>query len=292
MLTHFSTTGNQVNEKVFTQKKLMLNGYPAIQYCTGIPCSGSWYTQDIELLFIKTGAFSVRYGNEHHEVRKHQVVLFKKNILVEYNRNYGMEEEEEVEFIRFTIKHDLVKEFTKLAALPCVCSAAMLSIIIKQSEQECLSYMNSLYPVLKDDSQPADGLVKIKMLELFFHLSSMDKTIFEHLLDVREHYRTNITSTVEENIMNAMSVEQLAHLSGRSLSSFRRDFVAIYNMPPSQWIRLKRLEKAKELLLSTTMTITDICYTLGFENIAHFSRLFKSHCGYPPSYYKISMKAA
>jgi len=64
----------------------------------------------------------------------------------------------------------------------------------------------------------------------------------------RDHYRTNITSTVEENITNAMSVDQLAKLSGRSLSSFRRDFIAIYNMPPKRWIRLKRIEKAKQLL--------------------------------------------
>jgi AraC-like DNA-binding protein len=62
--------------------------------------------------------------------------------------------------------------------------------------------------------------------------------------------------------------------------------MSIYHMTPSQWIRIKRLEKARALLLSTTMTITDICYTLGFEHIAHFSRLFKAHFGYPPSFYK------
>ena len=291
MYTQISHSNNQV--KVFTQKMLMLNGYAAIQHCTGIESSGSCYTEDIQLLFIKNGILRMRYGNENFEIGKHQVALLKKNILVEYTKRAETTDEDQgVEFIQFTIKYDLVKEFTKLAALPAVCMDEPLPVIVKQSERECLAYMDSLESLLTDKGKPADGLVKIKMLELFFHLSGMDKTIFEQLLDVREHYRTNITSTVEENITNAMSVEQLATLSGRSLSSFRRDFVAIYNMPPSQWIRLKRLEKAKELLLSTTMTITDICYTLGFENIAHFSRLFKSHCGYPPSDYKTNSKAA
>jgi len=63
-------------------------------------------------------------------------------------------------------------------------------------------------------------------------------------------------------------------------------------MPPSQWIRKKRLEKAQELLTSTTMTVTDICYTLGFENIAHFSRLFKSQFGYPPSEFRMTILVA
>ena len=221
-----------------------------------------------------------------------QIVLIKKNILVEYMPHSGFSEEE-VEFIQFTIKHDLVKEFTRLAALSVTANwnETTLPLIVQQGSGDCLCYMNSLYPLLTN-SQPADGFVKIKILELFFHLSRMDKSIIACLLDVREHYRTNITATVEENINNAMSVEQLARLSGRSLSSFRRDFMAIYNMPPSQWIRLKRIEKAKELLLCTTMTVTDICYTLGFENIAHFSRLFKSHCGFPPSFYKTNSKAA
>ncbi|MBK6987910.1 MAG: helix-turn-helix transcriptional regulator [Bacteroidia bacterium] len=74
-----------------------------------------------------------------------------------------------------------------------------------------------------------------------------------------------------------------ARLAGRSLSSFRRDFISTYNMPPSRWIRIKRLEKSRELLSNTTMTVTDICYTLGFESVAHYSRIFKLHYGYPPS---------
>ncbi|HTL10712.1 MAG TPA: AraC family transcriptional regulator [Chitinophagaceae bacterium] len=235
----------------------------------------------------------VRYGNENYNVGAEQLLLLRKNILVEYQPCMGVAgEDQPLEFIQFTIKAELVKEFTKMASLNIACSQAPAPLVIKPGERDCIAYMQSLDTMLADEGRPADGLVKIKMLELLFHLSGTDRNIFEQLLDVREHYRTNITATVEENITNSMSVEQLAVLSGRSLSSFRRDFMAIYNMPPSQWIRLKRLEKAKELLLSTTMTITDICYTLGFENIAHFSRLFKAHCGYPPSCYKSNSKAA
>jgi AraC family transcriptional regulator, exoenzyme S synthesis regulatory protein ExsA len=88
--------------------------------------------------------------------------------------------------------------------------------------------------------------------------------------------------------MTALSLHELAVLSNRSLSSFRRDFFSIYQTPPSQWIRKRRLKKAQELLRTTHMTITDICYTLGFENIAHFSRLFKSQFGSSPSEYRLN----
>ncbi len=75
----------------------------------------------------------------------------------------------------------------------------------------------------------------------------------------------------------------LAYLSGRSPSSFKRDFQAIYNISPSRWIRERRLKKAKELLSNTELSVTDVCYMTGFENMSHFSKVYKSYYGHSPS---------
>lgn len=273
------------------KKQLTLNGHTVIQYCTSTPKTGSWYTEDTQLLFVKKGSLKLRYGKENYEIGANKLMLLKKNIWVEYPCSAAGYVDSS-EYVQFTIKSDLVKDFTKLTELSPVKQEEHSSVLIKDGPPSWLLYVNSLEPYLTKNCTAEPGLVKLKMLELLFHLSSMDKCLLEQIMDVREHYRINITATVENNIMNSMSMGQLAALSGRSLSSFRRDFAAIYNMPPSQWIRLKRLDKARELLLSTTMTITDICYTLGFENIAHFSRLFKSHFGFPPSDYKVNFLVA
>jgi len=45
--------------------------------------------------------------------------------------------------------------------------------------------------------------------------------------------------------------------------------------PPAQWIREKRLLKSKRIIHNTALSVTDICYTAGFENVAHFSKLYK-----------------
>jgi len=102
-------------------------------------------------------------------------------------------------------------------------------------------------------------------------------------LQARHPVRTDLTEIMETHFASPISIPELAYLSGRSLASFKRDFQAIYNMAPSNWIRNKRLNKAHEAIQSTRLPIADICYTLGFENTSHFSRLFKSHFGYPPS---------
>lgn len=274
-------------------KVLKLNGAPAIEFQSHMGCSeGSMFVDENTLLFIMNGTVEITYGNITHTLRKNQCAFLKQDILIEYNMRCDEGGEATIDYFTFTIRHDLVKEFIKLTELSIAPKEDTYPIMVNMPDQKFVKYVESLEPYFFGEGKVAESLVKIKMLELLFCLASNDTKVLEQVLDLRENFRLNITSTVEENIMNSISLHQLAVLSGRSLSSFRRDFLAIYNMPPSQWIRQKRLVKAKELLASTSMTVTDICYTLGFENIAHFSRLFKSQFGCPPSGFRLSRLAS
>jgi AraC-like DNA-binding protein len=275
---------------VLNNKVLMLNGYSAIQSCTALGGQdGSMFLDENMLLIILEGTLKIRYGKAQYEVKKDQMAFLRKDIVVYYETESDPEQLVKVEYILFSLKYELVKEFVKLAELSIAAKEEVLPISINQLDKRLLKYIDSLEFYFIEPEKVEGSLIKIKLLELLFYLSANDNKILEQLLDLRDHFRSNITATVEENIMNSLSLNQLAVLSGRSLSSFRRDFLAIYNMPPSQWIRQKRLEKARELLIRTKMTITDICYTTGFENIANFSRLFKSEFGYCPTEFRMKL---
>ena len=99
----------------------------------------------------------------------------------------------------------------------------------------------------------------------------------------KQNEPSSIVEVIEKNLMNPVSLNDLAYLSGRSLSTFKREFQAIYNEPTFQWIRNRRLEKAQELLIHSGLSVTDVCFATGFENIAHFSKVFKNKYGIPPS---------
>lgn len=279
---------------VTNQKILPLNGCPAIQsYTNSMYRQGSMFLRDNILFFVVEGTLKIRYGKKVYQLSKNQMAFLKKDILVEYETGRSNSDgAERNEYILISLKYELVKEFTRLAELSVTAKGELSAVTINTVDQRLAKYIDSLESYFNEPEKVEGSLVKIKLLELLFYLAGSNKTILEQVLDMREHFRSNITATVEDNIMNSLSLNQLAILSGRSLSSFRRDFLAIYNMPPSQWIRQKRLEKAQELLQSTTMTITDICYTLGFENIAHFSRLFKSHFRYSPSEFRLNVLVA
>lgn len=269
-------------------KVLLYNSHPTFQWCTCIGNrEGSVFLEENMLLFVREGIFRFTHGKEEYAVERNQMAFIRKDVLIKYQGGCRPGSAAKVEYIRIFLKYELIKEFIKLAQLSNTSQERKSSVTINAIDKRLLRFIDSLEPYFNEPEKTEGNLIKIKLLELLFNLAHTDNKILLQLMDLREHFRTDITAMVEENIMNSMSLNQLAVKSGRSLSSFRRDFLAIYNMPPSQWIRQRRMEKAKELLLNTTMTITDVCYTLGFESLAHFSRLFKSFFGHSPSEFKI-----
>lgn len=241
--------------------------------------------QENTILFISEGGFIFRHGESALEAKAPQVVFLRKDILVRYQSLPAAEGDPCPGFLLFMLKKQVVQEFIRSAHLQPIGRAASGVLAVHRPGQRLLACLHSVKAYFTDGAGITGHLAKIKLLEVLFCLAGcqQEQPILERVLEFRERFRGDINSVVEEYLMDTHSLSQLARLSGRSLSSFRRDFQAIYNMPPSRWIRLKRLEKACELLTGTQMTITHICYTLGFENIAHFSRLFKARFGVPPS---------
>ncbi len=75
-------------------------------------------------------------------------------------------------------------------------------------------------------------------------------------------------------------------LSGRSLSAFKRDFENYYKDTPANYIKEQKLLKASELLYSTDFSISEISYEVGFNDISHFTKLFKLKYNSTPSQYR------
>lgn len=292
--TKFYTSHETAETKAEPHKSILVNGDTVIEHhiCNSHKPK-SFFSSQHTLIVVLNGTIHLNYGSEQHMMSSGQLAIVKRNILFEYKCIGEEDDEKKTELLLFNLSYDLIKEFTLLAALPATMQVEPEDILINTSNSRLGKYIDSILACVYCPQQMDNSFIKIKLLELLFILSgSYPSDIANLLLDQRKSYRPDITAVVEENIMNTLSVQELAVLAGRSLSSFRRDFLSIYNMPPSQWIREKRLKKAKDFLISTNMTITDICYTLGFENIAHFSRLFKSQFGHSPTAYRLQVVSA
>jgi two-component system, sensor histidine kinase ChiS len=68
-----------------------------------------------------------------------------------------------------------------------------------------------------------------------------------------------------------------------SVSQLNRKLNALIDQPPGQLIRSLRLQRAADLLAQKAGSVSEICYKVGFNDNAYFSRAFKKQFGCSPS---------
>ena len=83
--------------------------------------------------------------------------------------------------------------------------------------------------------------------------------------------------------MHNIPLAQFAKLTGRSISTFKRDFQEIFNQTPNKWLIKKRLDLAHFLISKQGKKPNEIYDDVGFVNFSHFSRSFKAEFGINPS---------
>jgi YesN/AraC family two-component response regulator len=81
------------------------------------------------------------------------------------------------------------------------------------------------------------------------------------------------------------SVETLCTEVGISRAQLHRKMKALTGLPVSEFIRNIRLEQAVRLLKEQKINVTQVAYTVGFSNLAHFSTVFRKQFGVSPSEY-------
>lgn len=97
---------------------------------------------------------------------------------------------------------------------------------------------------------------------------------------------------MRQHIGTEFSMEQLAQQHNVGYSYFRKMFKKYTGVSPAQYHLQLRIIRAKELLVSTDKTISEIALQLGFQNIYHFSQLFKKKTGLNPSVFRKGMNGS
>lgn len=93
----------------------------------------------------------------------------------------------------------------------------------------------------------------------------------------------NAKFIIRENVDKEINFKELASSLNLGYSYFRKMFKKHTGVSPGQYHLHLRLMRAKELLLSTDMSIKEVAYETGFESTHYFSRLYKNKMGVPPS---------
>lgn len=95
-----------------------------------------------------------------------------------------------------------------------------------------------------------------------------------------------VMERMETEIGSDISLRELASDVGLSPSHLNAVFVATAGVPPHRWLLRRRVERARELLMRTRRSITDIALSCGFSSSQHFSTAFKTQEGCTPTEFR------
>lgn len=83
-----------------------------------------------------------------------------------------------------------------------------------------------------------------------------------------------------------LTLREMANVACLSPNHLLRCFRRAFGETPHQFLTARRLEYARRMLADPNLSVTDICFSAGFESLSSFSRLFRRHTGVSPSEYR------
>jgi AraC family transcriptional regulator len=96
-----------------------------------------------------------------------------------------------------------------------------------------------------------------------------------------------LRSRMELDLSGDLSVEALAALAGLSRAHFTRTFREVVGESPHRYVMARRIERAKQLLSTGDLALSEIAQEAGFCSQSHFTRVFRTHLDLTPQQYRL-----
>ena len=95
---------------------------------------------------------------------------------------------------------------------------------------------------------------------------------------------------VEEHLEENISIQALADIASLSMYHFARAFKQSEGMTPHEYLIQRRVQRTKDLLAETDLSLSEIALASGFSDQSHCARRFREHVGVTPSSYRWSLR--
>ena len=264
------------------QGVLAFDGLVVIKNCVPVAEVGDQtYLDSHVVILVLRGSFDLTLGTHRTEVRENQVVLLPRNTTVGYRKHGNPGSQGQMEYWMFFLTDELLAELAGKLPYGLPAGAPTLPAP-RPANQRLVTYLESLKPYFLEPEAMNPPLVRLKILELLFNLAAVDLGLLGPLFVRPTPSHKAFADLMERNVLTGLSLDELAALAGRSLSSFKRHFRSVYHTAPAQWFRDQKIARAKSLLQGTNLSVTDVGLRVGFESPAHFSRVFRQTTGQTP----------
>lgn len=272
------------------------DSFPFRTACTNIqeyPCHmfpWHWH-EDAEILYVTEGMLKVNVPGEQILLNEGDVIFIPSNILHSTDAvdNHPGVHKEYI-FSPLFLSGSWNSVLTQKYILPLInnglnyiiinngdtnyhAMTAMLSQIYELAKDEPANFELSIHKLLWDV-----WMILIEKLNKKSYIckinSSTQKRLYLMLEYINTHYQDDIT------------LDQIAQTAGISTRECNRSFKNSLHISTMDYLLEYRINMACTKLLTTSDSITEICYSCGFSSAAYFTKRFREKTGVTPTYYR------
>lgn len=221
-------------------------------------------------------------------VVKDQMVLLPKGL---YAITDLIPENDVFEAVVFFFDEDLIEQYLRIKGLHAIevhgerkpsvfTSSVSLSVFIDQ--------LLSLYELVEADT----ALVRLKLLEALHLIDSKDPEgrFTDKVHELMARPQKQLKRFMQDHFDKPLAVEDYARLTGRSISSFRRDFHKEFDTSPKHWLIAQRMERARKLLGQSDVSVSLAAEQCGYTDLPHFIKSFKKYFTISPKQYALGKR--
>lgn len=271
--------------------KLIGDDYLIIEYKCPLDVEDyQFYTDSNLITFVINGKKDWISAGDIYHIEEGDALFIKKGVYT--TRQYF---DKEYCVILFFMRDNFIRNFLiqnpELKLLSYSGKESIKQIFPLEATETFQSLVLSIFNYFKSGEEIPQSLVELKFKELLFNvvMNPMNREVIKHFSSLKQGNSGSLEDIMVKNFQYDLKIEDFAKLSGRSISSFKRDFKNTFGTTPGKWIIQKRLNLAKSLLLGTNLNVSEVAFESGFKNSSHFCRLFKEQFNYTPGDFKIKM---
>ncbi len=242
-------------------------------------------------IYFTEGKTKINSPSEQTEIAHQESVLLKCGSYFADLLKYS--NADRFEILVFHLYPDILRKIYKNEIPVFLKPLLKNSFIHKVATEDVIKkFIESLYFYFDNPKLVSDELLELKIKELVLLLVKSKNAesivgLFSELFTPRN---LSIKEVVNSHLFSGLSINDLADLSNLSVSTFNRTFQSMFNDTPANYIKAKRLERAKELLSVSSLSVSEIAFQTCFNDVAHFSRSFKTAYKCSPTEYRLLLK--
>lgn len=234
------------------------------------------------LIFVEKGRMLMETDKGTWDLERGSYALVRKYTKAKFTKTFAPSEGA-FKSIIFALTNEFLRKVIHEIEIPKELDPVAERCVLLTETVLLKGLMQSIKGYVEEGAELDTRLVEIKTKEALIALIHSAPRLAAVFREYALAERADISEFMNYNYQLNIPLATLALQSGRSLSTFKREFKQIFNETPHRWIMKMRLSKAHELLALGKKRPSEVYTEVGFEDLAHFSKAFKKQFNINPS---------